>query len=560
MFRIVKVKKSLFILLFSCIALGMNAQLLSQKKVFTRMDSLRGSLRPERTCFDVTFYNLSVDFDTINKTITGRNAIYFNVTAGTDKIQIDLAENLSIDQIVYHGKPISYTRDFNAVFVALPTLLGVNQNDSLVITYHGRPQIAKRAPWDGGFVWKHDIHNNLWIAVACEGLGASAWWPCKDHLSDEPDSLQITCIVPEQLQAVCNGNLRSEKSIAGGKKAVTWFVSYPINLYNVTFNIGNYIHWNDTLKYSDGDILQLDYYVLSHNKEKAEKQFQQVKPMMLCYEKFLGKYPFMKDGYALVETPYLGMEHQGAIAYGNKYKTGYDGRDYSRISLDFDYIIIHETGHEWWGNSVSCADIGDMWIHEGFCTYTEAIYVECMYGHEKAIKYINAKKTSIGNKAPMQGPYGVNEEGDGDMYNKGMLMLNTLRTIINNDSLWWNTIYNIANKQFKYKTTNAQEVIDFVETSTGLSLKPFFRQYLDYPDLPILNYSLKKKNSKSYVFEYKWTSNVDRFEMPVILNVGPSLLRFNGTTTKQTQLIKVKKRQNVNLNEDLLYFNALKME
>ncbi len=182
------------------------------------MDSLRGSLRPERTCFDVTFYNLSVDFDTINKTITGRNAIYFNVTAGTDKIQIDLAENLSIDQIVYHGKPISYTRDFNAVFVALPTLLGVNQNDSLVITYHGRPQIAKRAPWDGGFVWKHDIHNNLWIAVACEGLGASAWWPCKDHLSDEPDSLQITCIVPEQLQAVCNGNLRSEKSIAEAKK------------------------------------------------------------------------------------------------------------------------------------------------------------------------------------------------------------------------------------------------------------------------------------------------------------------------------------------------------
>jgi aminopeptidase N len=538
----------------------MNAQLLSQKKVFTRMDSLRGSLRPERTCFDVTFYNLSVDFDTIEKSISGRNAIYFKVTAASDKMQIDLAENLSIDKISYHNKPLNYTREFNAVFVSLPEPLTIDHYDSLVITYHGKPQIAKRAPWDGGFVWKHDIHNDLWLAVACEGLGASAWWPCKDHLSDEPDSIQITCIVPEKLQAVCNGKWRGEQPINGGKKAVTWFVSYPINLYNVTFNIGNYVHWNDTLTYSDGDILQLDYYVLAHNKEKAEIQFQQVKPMLLCYEKYLGKYPFMDDGYALVETPYLGMEHQGAIAYGNKFKTGYEGRDYSRIGLNFDYIIIHETGHEWWGNSVSCSDIADMWIHEGFCTYSEAIYVECMFGHEKALEYINAKKTTIGNKAPLQGPYGVNEEGDGDMYNKGMLMLNTLRTIVNNDSLWWSTIYNIANTKFKYKTTNADEVIAFFETSTSLLLKPIFNQYLSYPELPILKYSLRKKNSRSYVFEYNWETKVPHFEMPVILNVDHTVVRLRGTNIKQTQILKIKKGQTISLNEDLIYFKAVKTD
>jgi aminopeptidase N len=560
MFRIIKVKKSLFLLLFLCMAIGMNAQLLSQKKVFTRMDSLRGSLREERNCFDVTFYNLSIDFDTLNKTISGRNAIYFNATSRSNKIQIDLAENLSIDQISYRNRPLTFTREFNAVFVSLPEPLVIHQKDSLVITYHGKPQIAKRAPWDGGFIWKHDINNNLWLAVACEGLGASAWWPCKDHLSDEPDSLQITCIIPQQLEAVCNGNWRGEKRMYGGKKAVTWFVSYPINLYNVTFNIGNYIHWNDTLKYSDGDILQLDYYVLANNKVKAEKQFEQVKPMLLCYEKYLGKYPFMKDGYALVETPYLGMEHQGAIAYGNKFKSGYDGRDYSRIGLDFDYIIIHETGHEWWGNSVSCADIGDMWIHEGFCTYTEAIYVECMFGKQKALEYINAKKTTIGNKSPMQGPYGVNEEGDGDMYNKGMLMLNSLRTIVNNDSLWWNTIYKMANQAFKFKTTNAEEVIRFFETSTALPLSPFFQQYLNYPEIPILNYKLNKKGRKTYIVEYHWTSNVPNFEMPVMLNVGPNIIRYKGTTQTQTQTLKLKKGEKVSVNEDLTYFKTLRLD
>lgn len=550
-------KTFIFILLMAINHSGFS-QLLNQKKVFTRKDSLRGSLRPERECFDVDYYELALNFDTVNASISGSNSIYFKVKKMTNIIQLDLEEHIAIDSILWQNKVLAFTREFNAVFVRFPETLTFNSRNTVTVKYHGQPVIAKRAPWDGGFVWSKDKEGNAWIAVACEGLGASSWWPCKDHLSDEPDSMKITCIVPTGLSAVCNGNLIQERKVSEKQTAFTWSISYPINTYNITFNIGKYTHWRDSLRYSDGDILRLDYYVMPYNLEFSKKQFEQVKPMLLCYEKYLGKYPFMRDGYALVETPYLGMEHQGAIAYGNKYQTGYAGKDFSKIGLDFDYIIIHETGHEWWGNSVSCRDIADMWIHEGFCTYTEAIYVECMFGKAKAKEYINAKRSSVRNKAPIQGSYGVNEEGDGDMYNKGMLMLNTVRNIVGDDELWWQIIKGISDTAFKMKVTDADEIISYFNKKSGQNLSAVFSQYLKYPKLPTLVYSLKRKG-KNCKLTYSWETDVANFQMPVFVYVQKKLHRLDGNNKKLTKSFSCETIDDIQIATDLMFVDTKKL-
>lgn len=528
------------------------------KKEFTRAETLRGGLRPARTGYDVTFYNLTVEFIPLEKSIKGRSAIHFKATDNIEILQVDLAEELTIDSVLYHEGRVPFMREYGAVYVPLPQKMALRQQDSIVVYYRGQPKVAKHAPWDGGFVWSYDEAQNPWIAVACEGLGASSWWACKDHPSDEPDSLQITCIVPADLQAICNGNLRSETAVNETQKAYTWFVSYPINLYNVTFNIGKYTHIHDDLMYSDSSHLDLDYYVMPYNEAKARKHFEQVKPMLLCYEKYLGKYPFPKDGYALVETPYLGMEHQSAIAYGNGYKTGYAGRDHSGIGLDFDYIIIHESGHEWWGNSVSCADMADMWIHESFCTYTEAIYVEHFYGKEKAMQYINANRKRVGNKAPIQGVYGGNSEGDGDMYLKGSLMLNSIRATINNDALWWQIIKGIADTTFKHQTVNADEIIHYIEWKSGKKLEPIFNQYLKHTKPPKLHYQVRKIGKKDYGFSYYWEADEKDFNMPVIVEADGQTYHLPALTDKySTRFFTLKNPITFKVKTNLTYFDVM---
>ncbi len=482
---------------------------------FTHADSLRGGLRVERTCYDVTFYNLNITLDIPNKSISGYNQIYFNTRKDFITMQIDLFENMVIDKILYKGTTLKYTRDANAVFVQMTDTIRKFNSDMIEVHYHGNPIVAKRAPWDGGFVFTKDNEDKDWVGVACEGTGASLWWPCKDHLSDEPDSMEVTCNYPKDLFFVGNGQMvRNTTSTTTNLRTTSWKSSYPINNYNVTLNIGNYKHFSDIYTSKKlGKNLALDYYVMPYNYDKAVKQFKQVKPMMAIYEKYLGPYPFWNDGYALVETPYLGMEHQGAIAYGNNYKTGYAGSDYSRIGLDFDYIIIHETGHEWWGNSISCKDIADMWIHESFCTYSEALYVEGMYGKKKAQEYINAKKETIDNKAPIQGKYGVNNEGDGDMYNKGMLFLNTLRTVVNNDSLWFATLYKMLNTDYYHKNADYNDVVRYFEQTTRKFVNPLFEQYIQKTNIPLLVYKIEDKNKFMKTIYYKWKVDVLNFQM-----------------------------------------------
>ena len=409
---------------------------------FTQKDSLRGALSPERSWFDVNYYNLDIEIDIESKSISGFNDIAFTVLADSSKMQLDLFENLSIDSVVYNGTLCEISRSFDAFFINFPLEFTVGATENVRVYYHGKPIAAKNAPWDGGFVWKKDKQGLPWIGVACQGLGASAWWPCKDHLSDEPDSMRITCSVPKEVRFIGNGNLEAD-SMVEDKRVSTWKVSYPINTYNVTLNIADYSHLEDAY-ISNSDTLALDYYVLKGNEEKAIKQFAQVKPMLAVYEELFGAYPFWNDGYALVESPYLGMEHQSAIAYGNKYKPGYLGRYPG--DMDFDFIVIHESGHESWGNSVSMNDLSDMWIHESFCTYTEALYVEQIYGYTSMLEYLLYQKDFISARSPILGVHGVNNKGNStDMYYKGSWMLHSIRNILNNDSLWFSIVKDIAN-------------------------------------------------------------------------------------------------------------------
>lgn len=551
-----------FILVFflSVLTQPTKAQLISQKKEYTRADTLRGALRPERTCFDVTYYDLNIRIDTAEKTISGSNTVYFRAQNDFQTLQLDLFDNMKIVNVTAAGKELRYRREFNAVFVEMNDVVKQGTLGSLTVNYYGKPQIAKRAPWDGGFTWTKDNNGKLWMAVSCEGIGASLWWPCKDYLGDEPDSMRISCTIPSGLKCISNGNLESEKRHADGTSTFNWLVSYPINTYNVTLNVGDYEHLHDEYTAADESTLSLDYYVMRYNMDKAKIQFDQVKPMLRCYEKYLGKYPFWNDGYALVETPYLGMEHQGAIAYGNKYLTGYAGSDYSRIGLTFDYIIIHESGHEWWGNSVSCKDIADMWIHESFCTYTESIYVECMYDSATAQKYINAKKPHVENKFPMVGKYDVNEEGDGDMYSKGALFLNTLRHALNKDELWWSIIKCMSDTAFKMKNIGYQDVVNYFSRQTGKDLSAVFEQYYKYPSIPTLEYGLKKLKKGEYELRYRWQTDVRNFNMPVYVSSDKVFnRRLEATNEFKTISIKLRKEADFQVNDDWMYINVKKV-
>ena len=533
-----------------------NFQLLSAQETTTRKDSLQGGLRPERTCFDVLHYDLNIKVNPEEKSVVGYNNITFKVINTTSKIQLDLFANMQIDSIVFNSKKLNYKREFNAVFIDFPTtLIKGTETQNLTFYYSGKPIIAKNAPWDGGFVFTKDNQGKPWIGVACQGTGASLWYPVKDSQSDEPDfGASIKVAVPNGLMNVSNGRFMGsvplfENGIKNGYTRWDWEVKNPINTYSITVNIGDYVNIHENYKGLD-----LDYYVLRENETAARMHFEEVKPMMDCFQSKFGPYPFSDDGYKLVETPYLGMEHQSAVAYGNKYIKGYLGNDRSGtgIGLLFDYIIIHESGHEWFGNSITSKDIADMWIHEGFTCYTENVYVECQYGYEKGQQYVNGCKRNIDNSSPIIGTYGVNKEGSTDMYEKGALFLNTLRHIVNNDEKWWKILLKYS-ETFRHKIINTETVVSFFNTETGMNLTPVFNQYLRHKNIPELLVSMDKKRH----LVLKWKTDEPNFVMPVEVEINGKVTRIlvsnNKTKTKEKVKLPFGSK---NFNSNKFYFST----
>ncbi|MES2811025.1 MAG: M1 family metallopeptidase [Bacteroidota bacterium] len=539
------------IILFSFLVFGVqnfSAQLTVAKETFTRRDTLQGGLRPERICFDVQRYDLNIKVDIDKKSIIGYNDITFKVVDNTSKIQIDLFENMQIDSIVYNTKKLQFNRELIATFVQFPSELQKGSQVKIRFYYSGSPVIAKRAPWDGGIVYSQDTTGKPWIGMACQGFGASCWFPVKDSQSDEPDfGTSIKVAVPNGLMNVSNGRFLGSEDLKNGYTRWDWEVKNPINTYDITLNIGDYVHIHDNHKGLD-----LDYYILRYNEAKARKHFEEVKPMMDCFQSKFGEYPFIEDGYKLVETPYLGMEHQSAVAYGNHYMQGYLGNDLSGtgVGLLFDYITIHESGHEWFGNSITSRDIADMWVHEGFTQYTEIVFAECQFGYEKAMQYAKGLRENVNNDRPIIGHYGVNKEGSGDMYPKGALLLNTLRHVVNNDAKWWAMLLKYSNT-YKKQIIDTETVINFFNKESGMNLTPIFNQYLKYTTIPGLTFKIQKGK-----LVYRWKADESNFEMPVDIFIKGKKYRITPSKEWTKSDLNVKKLSEIKVPGDKFFIDV----
>lgn len=498
------------IVLFISNVINAQGLLTNKEEVFTRQDTLRGSVTKERAWWDVKYYHLDIKVNPADSTISGSNTIRYQVLNEYNKMQIDLQEPLKITKVIQDGNELKYQRDGNVYYIELISQQNPAEIKELTIFYNGKPKIAVNPPWDGGITWKKDKNGIPFIASTCQGIGASIWWPNKDHMYDEVDDMLISVNVPKNLIDVSNGRLQSVIDLKDGTRTFNWYVSNPINNYGVSINIGDYVNFSEKFQGEKGE-LDCDYYVLRENLAVAKSQFQQVPMMLKAFEHWFGPYPFYEDSYKLVEAPYLGMEHQSAVTYGNGFANGYRGRDLSETGwgLKFDFIIIHESGHEWFANNITYKDLADMWIHESFTNYSESLYVEYYYGKEAGAEYVRGTRKGIKNIKPIIGHYDVNNEGSADMYPKGGNMLHTLRQIVNNDEKW-RTILRGLNSTFYHQTVTTKQIEDYISKAVEMDLSPFFNQYLRQKNIPTLEYYFKDTT-----LFYRWTNCVAEFNMPI---------------------------------------------
>ncbi|HYE53554.1 MAG TPA: M1 family metallopeptidase [Chitinophagaceae bacterium] len=493
------------------------AQLLNNKETFTRQDTLRGTITPERAWWNATKYAIHVKPDYATKTISGSNDISFTVLKKGQKMQIDLQQPMEIKSITWNNAAVPFTRDGNVYYATFPSVLDEGSKHAVSVQFEGKPVEAKRPPWDGGWIWRKDEKGRPWMSVACQGLGASVWYPCKDHQSDEPDSATLSMTVADTLMAVGNGRLRDKKINGDGTATFTWGVTNPINSYNIVPSIGKYVTWHEDYNGEKGK-LDCDYWVLDYNLPKAQEQFKQAAKMLKCFEHWFGPYPFYEDGFKLVESPHLGMEHQSAVAYGNKYQNGYLGTDLSASGwgLKFDFIIIHEAGHEWFANNITTKDIADMWVHEGFTNYSETLFTECEFGKEAGTDYVSGIRKNIENKETIIGVYGVNKEGSGDMYYKGGNLLHTIRQVVGDDEKFRQILRGL-NKDFYHQTVTSRQVEEYISKKAGFDLSKVFDQYLRNTQIPALEYYFEadKKDKTRMRLYFRWIDCVPGFNLPV---------------------------------------------
>ena len=520
---------------------------ISQEYEFTKQDTLRGSVTPERAWWDLTYYHLDIAVDLDNKFIKGSNTIEYKVLEPNKKLQVDLQSPLKITKVEQNGKELTFSSEGSAHFINLIEKQRKGKINSVKVYYEGNPKEAVRAPWDGGLSWTRDSNGKHFAATSCQGIGASIWWPNKDHMYDEVDSMLISVNVPKGLMNISNGRLTKIEEFED-TNTYHWYVSNPINNYGVNINIGDYVEFSEVYEGEKGK-LDMIYYVLRDNIERAKTQFKDAVKMMDAFEYWFGPYPFYEDSFKIVEVPYLGMEHQSSITYGNKYMKGYLGRDLSRTGwgLKFDYIIIHEAGHEWFANNITYKDIADMWIHESFTTYSENLFLDYHYGKEASSEYVIGTRAGISNSAPMIGPYGVNQRGS-DIYSKGANVLHTIRQIANSDEKW-RMILRGLNKDFYHQTVETKQIENYISDKMGYDLSTFFDQYLRTTNIPVFEYKLNDG-----LLEYKWTNVVDGFKMPIELFVGDEKIRLNPTQeiksiNVKSEKIKLDKNYYVNINK-----------
>ncbi|RUT68770.1 M1 family peptidase [Flavobacterium cupreum] len=522
-----------------------NAQGLLNKSetVFTHQDTLRGSITKERAWWDLKYYHLNVKVNPSEKTITGSNTVRYTVLSANNKMQIDLQEPMQIYKVTQNGKEQKFVREGNVFFIELTAAQKVGETKEIVISFGGKPKEAVKPPWDGGITWKKDKNGKDFIASSCQGLGASVWWPNKDHMYDEVENMLISVNVPGDLTDVSNGRLQSVKKEKDGTKTFNWYVSNPINNYGVNINIGDYVNFSEKYKGEKGD-LDCNYYVLRDNLDKAKEQFKDAPRMLKAFENWFGPYPFYEDSYKLVEAPYLGMEHQSCVTYGNGYKNGYLGRDLSGTGwgLKFDFIIIHESGHEWFANNITYKDIADMWIHESFTSYSESLFVEYYYGKEAGAEYVIGCRNGIQNDKPVIGNYDVNNEGSGDMYPKGANMLHSIRQVINDDAKW-KSILRGLNSTFYHQTVTSKQIQEYINTQAGINFNRVFAQYLTTTQIPVFEYMFKNGT-----LGYHWTNCVTNFDMPVKVKINgietwlkPTTEWQSAKTTNENRTLEVDK-------------------
>lgn len=534
------------LLIVFLISNGIQAQGLLAKSdvVFTRQDSLRGSITKERIWWDVKHYSLDIKVNPTDSTITGSNIIQYKVLQPYNVMQIDLQNPMEITKVTQDGVALKYKREGNVFFITLASAQNVGAIKEIKVFYHGKPKVAVRPPWDGGLTWKKDNNGKDFIASSCQGLGASVWWPNKDHMYDEVEGMKISVNVPGKLTDVSNGRLQNVKTLKDGTKTYTWVVKDPINNYGVNINVGDYVTFSEKYKGEKGD-LDCTYYVLKDNFAKAKEQFKEVPRMLKAFEYWFGPYPFYEDSYKLVEAPYLGMEHQSCVTYGNGYQNGYLGRDLSGTGwgLKFDFIIVHESGHEWFANNITYKDIADMWIHESFTNYSESLFVEYYYGKEAGKEYVRGIRKNIQNDKPIIGHYGVNNEGSGDMYYKGANMLHTLRQIVNNDEKWRNILRGLSST-FYHQTVTTKQIEDYLSQQVGIDLNAFFNQYLRDIRIPTLEYSIQDNTLK-----YRWTNIASGFNIPVKVALNGTEVTLN-PKAEWSEFANSSKIEKVEVNKD----------
>ena len=530
--------KSLFLIPILLISISIQSQTLnSDSQQFTHQDTLRGSITPERAWWDLNYYHLDISVHPETKSIKGKNTIRYSILEPNQTLQIDLQSPMKLTKAIQDGEELTITKDGNAHFISLKKpQTKIGESEEIEVYYEGQPRVAVRAPWDGGISWKKDTNGIDFIASSCQGLGASVWWPNKDHMYDEVDSMRISVNVPKHLMNISNGRLESVKKQENKTTTYNWVVTNPINNYGVNINIGDYVHFSEIYDGENGP-LDMDYYVLRDHLEKAKKQFKDAPKMMKAFEHWFGPYPFYEDSFKLVEVPYLGMEHQSSVTYGNQFKQGYLGRDLSKTGwgLKFDFIIIHESGHEWFANNITHKDAADMWIHEGFTAYSENIFLDYHYGTEASADYVIGTRANIQNDKPIIGTYNVNSQGSSDMYYKGANMLHTLRQLVNDDEKWRQILRGL-NKTFFHQTVSTQEIENYLSEKSGLDLTAFFNQYLRGIKIPNLEYSIKNNE-----LNYRWTNVVENFKMPIEIEVNGVTQWLYPTTIWKTIKIGSKK-------------------